>query len=147
VQTDTSAYGIVTNGINDIVHPDINSNCIVTNDINGVAKLDSPKLLVWSAADEAGVPRIQKLWGSFFSDQVIDDKKLFLHNLAHNLSSRRTPLPWRTFAIARPSDDLTTLGARFGPTCQSRESPNLAIIFSGVCIVPPLAFILLLTLH
>ncbi|KAJ5293199.1 uncharacterized protein N7443_009152, partial [Penicillium atrosanguineum] len=103
----------------------------VTNGINGLAERDAPKLLVWSAADEAGIPRVQNIWRSLFSTESIEDKKAFLQNLAYTLGTRRTHLPWRTFAIARPSDDLGTLGDRFGPTCQSRESPNLAMIFSG----------------
>lgn len=104
----------------------------VTNGINRLAEPDAPKLLVWSAADEAGIPRVQNVWSSFFSTESIDDKKAFLQNAAYTLGTRRTHLPWRTFAVARPSDDLGTLADRFGPTCQSRESPNLAMIFSGV---------------
>ncbi|KAJ5758194.1 uncharacterized protein N7511_006888 [Penicillium nucicola] len=102
-----------------------------TNGTNGVAQVEAPKLLVWSAADEGGISRIQDTWGSFLSSESIETKKPFLHNLAHTLGTRRTHLPWRTFAVARPSDDLTTLTKRFSTACQSSESPNLAMIFSG----------------
>jgi hypothetical protein len=107
-----------------------------TNGTIGVAKFDAPKLLVWSAADGAGIPRIQNTWGPFFSNKSMDNKTPFLHNLAHTLATRRTHLPWRTFAIARPSDDLAALTERFSSACQSHESPNLAMIFSGVSMVP-----------
>jgi acyl transferase domain-containing protein len=106
----------------------IHSNTRATN---GAAKLDAPKLLVWSAADEAGITRLQDIWGSFFLTEIIANKTAFLHNIAHTLGSRRTHLPWRSFAIARPSDDFATLAERFSTACQSQESPNLAMIFSG----------------
>ncbi|KAJ5752589.1 hypothetical protein N7520_009506 [Penicillium odoratum] len=106
------------------VHP-------ITNGTNKVVKIEAPKLLVWSAVDEAGIPRIQNAWSSFLSTKSIDDAKSFLHNLSHTLGTRRTHLPWRTFAIARPSDDLTTLANRLSTGCQSSESPKLAMIFSG----------------
>ncbi|KAJ6127372.1 hypothetical protein N7523_002984 [Penicillium sp. IBT 18751x] len=104
---------------------------ILTNGVSGVAELNAPKLLVWSAADEAGIPRVQDIWRSFFSTKIVNNKNGFLQNLAYTLGTRRTHLPWRTFAVMRPSDDLSILRDRFGPTCLSRESPNLALIFSG----------------
>ncbi|KAJ5683051.1 hypothetical protein N7462_006216 [Penicillium macrosclerotiorum] len=101
------------------------------NGVNGTAQLDAPKLLVWSAADEGGVSRLQNTWNSFFSTWSGENKKPFLHNLAYTLTTRRTHLPWRTFAVARPSDNFNYVGERFSSACQSRESPNLAMIFSG----------------
>ncbi|PYI32692.1 putative polyketide synthase [Aspergillus indologenus CBS 114.80] len=105
----------------------------VSNGINGVAKsvTDAPKLLVWSAGDEAGIPRLQEIWGSFFSSKSAEYRPSFLNNLAHTLASRRTHLPWRTFAVAWPSDDLEAVVERFSGAVQSRVSPNLAMIFSG----------------
>lgn len=105
----------------------------VSNGTNGVARslTNTPKLLVWSAADEAGIPRLEQSWSSFFSKSV-EDQYSFLKSLSHTLASRRTHLPWRTFAVARPSDDLRAVTERFYGAVQSRESPSLAMIFSGV---------------
>ncbi|KAJ5901470.1 hypothetical protein N7495_001998 [Penicillium taxi] len=106
------------------VHPE-------TNIRKDVADIDAPKLLVWSAADEAGIPRIQNVWGSFLSTKPIHNTTSFIQDLAHTLSTRRTHLPWKSFVIARPSDDLASLVKRFSPACHSLESPNIAMIFSG----------------
>lgn len=95
---------------------------------------DSPKLLVWSAADERGILRLQESWKShFFATSRPDaEQSRFLNNVAHTLSSRRTPFSWRTFAVSRPSDSLDTLFDKFSAATQARTSPNLAMIFSGV---------------
>ncbi|CAI7624844.1 unnamed protein product [Penicillium glandicola] len=93
---------------------------------------DTPKLLVWSAADEKGILRLKKTWKSHFPTISQSDKSpKFLNDLAHTLACRRTHLSWRTFAVVRPSDDLSALVDRFSPASQSRGSPNLAMIFSG----------------
>ncbi|KGO73766.1 Acyl transferase/acyl hydrolase/lysophospholipase [Penicillium italicum] len=94
---------------------------------------DIPKLLVWSAADEKGILRLKETWKSRFPKISQSNKKSpkFLNDLAHTLASRRSHLSWRSFAVARPSDDLGALVDRFSPASQSRGSPNLAMVFSG----------------
>ncbi|KAL4934290.1 uncharacterized protein BDV17DRAFT_296996 [Aspergillus undulatus] len=94
---------------------------------------DLPKLLVWSSADEKGISRIQESWRSFLSSPVLGNKNKtqYLHNLSYTLGERRTHLPWRTFAIAGPSDDLGALPDKFASATRSLTSPNLALVFSG----------------
>lgn len=93
-----------------------------------------PKLLVWSAADEKGILRLKETWKSHFPKISQSDKNnpKFLNDLAHTLACRRTHLPWRSFAVIRPSDDLGALADRFSPASQARGSSNLAMVFSGV---------------
>ncbi|KAJ5950212.1 uncharacterized protein N7479_008625 [Penicillium vulpinum] len=100
----------------------------VTETIN-----DIPKLLVWSTADEKGILRLKEAWKSRFATISQSDKKSpkFLNDLAHTLACRRTHLPWRSFAVVRPSDDLGSLVDLFSPPFQSRRSSNLAMVFSG----------------
>jgi hypothetical protein len=98
---------------------------------------DLPKLLVWSAADERGILRLQEIWKSHFfaSSKINTQQPQLLNNIAHTLASRRTPFPWRAFAVSRPTDSLDTLFDKFSSATQAHTSPNLAMIFSGVCSI------------
>ncbi|KAJ5081201.1 hypothetical protein N7456_013439 [Penicillium angulare] len=93
---------------------------------------DTPKLFVWSVADEKGISRLQESWRSWCLKTKPDVANTdFLKSLAYTLSCRRTHLPWRAFAVARPSDSLEKLLGLISSASQSRVSPNLAFIFSG----------------
>lgn len=96
---------------------------------------NSPKLLVWSTADEKGVSRLQKAWESWLppNAKLHDLQNGLLDHLAYTLASRRTLLSWRTFAVSSPSDSWATISDKFSLTSQARISPNLVMIFSGVC--------------
>lgn len=94
---------------------------------------DNPKLLVWSSADEKGISRIQESWKSFLSAaSVPENKTQYINDLSYTLGSRRTHFPWRSFVVARSSDDWSALPDRFASAARSLTSPNLALVFSGV---------------
>ncbi|KAJ9489893.1 hypothetical protein VN97_g3381 [Penicillium thymicola] len=111
---------------------EINSDGTGSNGLTETTN-DTPKLLVWSAADEKGILRLKETWKSRFSTITQSARKnpKFLNDLAHTLACRRTHLSWRSFAVVRPSDDLGVLIDRFSPASQSRGSSNLAMVFSG----------------
>jgi len=92
------------------------------------------KILVWSAADEDGIARLASTWGPYFSNLSIpdSDKTHYLCDLAHTLAVRRSNLPWKTFAIANPIQDLRNIAEKFAPPIRSISSPGLAFIFTGV---------------
>jgi hypothetical protein len=92
------------------------------------------KILVWSAADEDGIARLAAAWGPYFSSLSIpDSEKLhYLCDLAHTLVVRRSNLPWKTFVIANPVQDLHNIADKFAPPIRSISSPGLAFIFTGV---------------
>lgn len=94
---------------------------------------DTRKLFVWSTADEKGISRVQKNWSTWAS-KLSSCGSIFFDDLAYTLSCRRTHLAWRAFAVAHPSEGLEALIGRISSTSQSRDSPNLAIIFSGVIL-------------
>lgn len=102
-------------------------------------QIDTPKLLVWSTADEKGILRIQNSWKSHFSptSKINEQSSKFLDQLAYTLSERRTRLPWRAFSVSRASDSWTKRLEQFSPALQARVSPNLALIFSGVSMLFP----------
>ncbi|KAE8353621.1 hypothetical protein BDV28DRAFT_164846 [Aspergillus coremiiformis] len=105
------------------------------DDSNGIPEnmSDEAKLLVWSAADENGISRIQDTWRSFFSSKQITDKEkhAYLNDLAYTLSCRRTHHLWRTFATVKPSDDWSALVDKFARPYRSISTPRLAFIFTG----------------
>jgi acyl transferase domain-containing protein len=92
------------------------------------------KILVWSAADEDGIARLAAAWGPYFSSLSIPDseKTHYLCDLAHTLAVRRSNLPWKTFAIANPVQDLHNIADKLTPPIRSTSSPGLAFIFTGV---------------
>ncbi|RDW89980.1 type I polyketide synthase [Aspergillus mulundensis] len=92
---------------------------------------DLPKLLVWSSADEKGLARIQESWRPFFSKSAPKNTKEYLYDLSYTLGSRRTQFPWRSFVLARSSDDWSLIPDKFTPASRAHTSPNLALVFSG----------------
>ncbi|OJJ38044.1 hypothetical protein ASPWEDRAFT_106140 [Aspergillus wentii DTO 134E9] len=90
----------------------------------------SPKVLVWSSADEQGIARLQDAWRPFLST-IEEDRQQYLNDLAYTLNRRRSHMPWRTFVVAQPDDDWTKLADGFSSTTRSIASPNMAMIFSG----------------
>ncbi|KAE8402996.1 hypothetical protein BDV37DRAFT_294863 [Aspergillus pseudonomiae] len=109
--------------------------CVESDQTNGIPDetLDEAKLLVWSAADENGISRIQDKWRSFFSSlQVTDqEKKAYLSNLAYTLAHRRSHHLWRTFATVKCSDDWSAIVDKFARPYRSSSTPNLAFVFTG----------------
>lgn len=60
-----------------------------------------PKLLVWSAPDEAGLKRTIKGYANYLQKAELDPEAMdkFLDRLAYTLAARRTIMPWRSFAV------------------------------------------------
>ncbi|KAB8234976.1 type I polyketide synthase [Aspergillus alliaceus] len=114
-------------------HPKV--PCLDYGSTNGIREelSDEAKVLVWSAADENGISRIQDSWRSYFSSLQVPDSKrtAYLNNLAYTLTSRRSHHLWRTFVTVKPSDDWSVVVDKFARPCRSVSSPNLAFIFTG----------------
>jgi hypothetical protein len=92
------------------------------------------KILVWSAADEDGIGRLAAAWSHYFSNLSIPNsqKTHFLRDLAYTLAVRRSSLPWKTFVIADPVQDLHNIVDKFAVPVRSISSPGLVFIFTGV---------------
>lgn len=91
----------------------------------------SPKLLVWSAADEKGVRRTVQGYETFYRDVVSGDS-LRLSRLAYTLASRRSHMLWRTFSVVLDGEQDKEKTA-LSPTRPVRSStdPGLAFVFTG----------------
>lgn len=71
--------------------------------------LQLPKLLVWSAADEAALKRMTQAYASYsYHDSYYEDDRVTGHvafrhpklaRLAHTLSERRSRMLWRAFSV------------------------------------------------
>ncbi|KAL4970542.1 type I polyketide synthase [Aspergillus stella-maris] len=126
-ETNGATNGVMKGATNRVANGASNGTSV------GEQSLDSPKLLVWSSADEKGITRIQDSWKSFLSDSTLipDDKAQYLHDLSYTLGLRRTHFSWRSFVVARSSDKWAALPDNFASAARSITSPILALIFSG----------------
>ncbi|KAH8645577.1 hypothetical protein BGZ60DRAFT_535878 [Tricladium varicosporioides] len=91
------------------------------------------KLLLFSSHDEAGIKRQVDAYVSYFATLEIspDQWHTYTNNLAFTLSSRRSSLPWKSFAMASTPKDLVNLDKTISIPTKSAQDPNLAFIFTG----------------
>lgn len=106
----------------------------VTNG-NGVQSEPKPKVFVISSNDKEGVPRNVERLTSYLTSMESSSKSDFLGNLAYTLATRRSVLPWKSFAVASSLEQLTKSLARSTlPTplrSSSTSDPRLAFVFTG----------------
>lgn len=93
-----------------------------------------PKLLVWSATDQAGIKRLAESWSTYLASLSVEEPEEYLRDLAHTLCGRRSHWAWRAFVVAKPGVLLQDLTNQFSPATQSVDSPHLAFVFTGVRI-------------
>ncbi|GFN16497.1 type I Iterative Polyketide synthase (PKS) [Aspergillus tubingensis] len=91
------------------------------------------RLLVWSSADKDGIPRLRDTWKPYFAGLQIasEERPEYLDRLSHTLSTRRSCLEWRAYAVVQLSCDWKTIPDSLTCPGQSISSPNLAYVFSG----------------
>lgn len=88
---------------------------------------------MFSANDEKGIKRISAKYGAHFADFDVPHQRLetYLNDLAHTLNTRRSLLPWRSFAVAQSLDDLKGIGASISAPQKSVIEPTLGFVFTG----------------
>ncbi|PYH78069.1 polyketide synthase [Aspergillus uvarum CBS 121591] len=97
----------------------------------------SPKsesaLLVWSAADEAGIERLASSWRQYVAttEAMNCPTVTRIQDLAFTLCARRSQLAWRAFAVAKPSEDLQVTTERLSPAICAKANSRLAFVFTG----------------
>ncbi|PNY20709.1 Polyketide synthase [Tolypocladium capitatum] len=91
-----------------------------------------PKVLPFSAYDQAGVKRIASTYAKFAEAvQAQTQQGSILHDMAYTLAARRTNFAFRTFAVASSLKDLTK-GLSNAPTLKrSSKNGSLAFVFTG----------------
>ena len=90
-------------------------------------------LFVWSAADEAGLKRLNSLYANHLSRPTIQQQsKIYLENLEHTLSAKRSSLRWRCSVVARSIQGLQqALNTDTPKSIRSTSTQKIAYIFTG----------------
>ncbi|KAI3394363.1 hypothetical protein diail_2874 [Diaporthe ilicicola] len=100
---------------------------------NGTHSEATPKLFVVSSNDKEGVSRNVERLTSYLS--TASSKPGFLDNLAYTLATKRSVLPWKSFAIASSLEQLTENLSPSALSTPLRSSstydPRLAFLFTG----------------
>ncbi|KAM3083977.1 hypothetical protein ACMFMG_001916 [Clarireedia jacksonii] len=92
-----------------------------------------PKILVFSAADEKAMKRLSEAYSEYFTpSQLVREKDPeYLSNLAYTLDSRRSALPWKSYAIINSKKALTNLKSTTSKPVLAGPAPGLGFIFTG----------------
>ena len=95
----------------------------------------SPKLLVWSAADEDGLSRLAKIYSDHLSQAASslspEEAVCYLENLAYTLAKRRTSFDWKGFVISQSIATLGEHGVMMSKAVRSGPHPTLGFVFTG----------------
>ncbi|KAK9860833.1 hypothetical protein MYU51_006145 [Penicillium brevicompactum] len=94
----------------------------------------TPQVVVFSTQDKPGLERLTEKWTSFLQKKLTTGEEISLRNISHTMSSRRSKLPFRSFAVAESLEQLHDV-LQQGLPQSSRASrtlqANLAFIFTG----------------
>lgn len=94
----------------------------------------TPQVIVFSTQDKPGLERLAAKWTSFLQEKLNTGQEISLRNISHSMSSRRSKLPFRSFAVAESLEQLCDVLQQGLPQF-SRASRtmrvNLAFIFTG----------------
>ncbi|RTE72429.1 hypothetical protein BHE90_013160 [Fusarium euwallaceae] len=115
---------------------DLESPSETTADLTNGTSMKKPvpsetKLLVWTAASEKAVKRVLEGYDAFYKQHVAG-RPWKLDHLAYTLTSRRSKMLWRSFAVVSEGleDDQTQHLATEKPI-RSSADVGLAFIFTG----------------
>ena len=95
-----------------------------------------PKIFVWSAAEQQAAQRSTKLLADYVeenSEKITPSAEAeLLGNLAYTLTTRRSILPWKSYAVASHADELQKiLAADDSKPVRSSKAPKLGFVFTG----------------
>ena len=98
--------------------------------------IGGPKLLIWSAADQAALERLSAAYSRHFSQLgsmvSAEDSEHYLKSLAYTLSHRRSSLSWKSSMVVDSLLDLQAASLDLAaPICSSTTSPRVGYIFTG----------------
>jgi len=122
----------------------LNSNTYRVNSVDLspqiVEPTSTPRLLVWSAADEAGIKRTKDIWqshchsmNSSSAHQLMGCE--YIPQLAHTLAYKRSHLKWRSFAVVQSLDNLANVTKEMTGPFRRNSFPKLGFVFTGVSII------------
>jgi acyl transferase domain-containing protein len=97
-------------------------------------RVDPPRLLLFSAYDEAAMKRFEAKYKSYFDALHFtsqDEFETYMADLAHTLNTRRSTLPSRSFLIASSLSNLRKMKTISSSVQQRSLLPTLAFVFTG----------------
>ncbi|KAI1496239.1 lovastatin nonaketide synthase [Biscogniauxia marginata] len=123
---------VVTNGINhDITLP--NPGRAILNDSDKLSEVDTqlsgsvtPKLLVWSAIEQAGAQSLSKAYRHYISQHAHE-----VDNLAYTLAVRKSHFGWRGFTISEPNDKESIDNNVLATPIKAVSNAQAAFVFTG----------------
>jgi acyl transferase domain-containing protein len=86
------------------------------------------------AADEKGLERLSSAYSDQFekmNKSISDAEGIGLLDLAFTLNLRRSHLPWRAFALAKPLDNGSVSFTQLSQGVRAMSSPYLSFVFTG----------------
>lgn len=102
------------------------------------------KLFVISSPEQSGLPRLEEAYLKFLEarqtkieageidEVVITDNLLYADSMAYTLSDRRTVFPWKTYAIASCTQDLSkSLHRGLPKAIRSGKASGICFVFTG----------------
>lgn len=137
VSTPDSAVDLASNRSEDISWSSLSS--YVANPIAAQVP-PSPKLLLWTSNEQAGLDRNAKIYAIYLAAKIAagltnkEEKTLFT-KFARTLATRRSILPWRSFSVA--SSCKEAIGQLEAPpvkpirTSNVKTAPKVAFVFTG----------------
>ena len=111
-------------------------SCDHLKDQNRIPSTSRSRLIIWTAADEAGLKRLAAALHEYLSGLTFcsgTDRDRFLDNLAYTLASKRSLLPWKSHLVCETVEGLMR-GLESSPTRPIRSSgiaPALGLVFTG----------------
>jgi hypothetical protein len=127
---------IATHGVNGTFYNGFSCPTKPISDLNGFITHQTselPKLLVWSAHEQAGLDRIGQSYAEYLRNRAtIGIEDSLMERLSYTLNCRRSILPWKSFCVASSIDELcSSLEGRILKPIRSSVAPKLAFIFTG----------------
>lgn len=100
--------------------------------LRDAAEPATPKLLVWSSHEQAGITRTAANLSSYLSERQFPPNPSLLPRLAYTLSERRTRLPFTSFVVAKcVASAPSVLSSPARPIRPTSENPTAFFIFTG----------------
>lgn len=102
------------------------------NNRTSVNPLQSPRLLLLSAADKLSLQRMIDLHDQWLKDNAEANMlPSFLEDLVYTLTARRSLLQHRTFALLQSTDALSDLKANISSPIRATKEPQVGFVFTG----------------
>ncbi|KAL9636598.1 MAG: hypothetical protein Q9204_002194, partial [Flavoplaca sp. TL-2023a] len=99
------------------------------------APFKTPKLLIWSSADEDGLKRMASAYGAHVSKLApsleAEVASWYLVSLSHTLAARRTGFQWKACFVAHSLQEVTEQALRLSKAHKSINQPGLGYVFTG----------------